>query len=452
MVNISIIVPIYNSTKYLEQTLNSIVNQEFTNFEIICINDASEDESWEIISRYQKMDKRIQAIAHEERMGAARTRNHGLAYAKGEYVVFWDADEIYVSDLLQKMYDAAIKYDADLVLVERGIIKGTLDCIMPESSNLYKSDGYDSSTFKLQELPQSGLVMWPSSPVNRMVKRQFIVENGIEYQDLQSSNDVLFADMTMILANRIIHIEDWKPKVYVRRNIKGSISMNRNPFCSYMAFEEVKRQLISRGIWGKYKKYVMYQFASTAYSELNRCNDMKIHKEYYEYLKSEGINKFFEEDKEYAIFNIPLGIYIKDILEMPYEKRCWERTLFSRRLEENGQKLLSMIHFFQSSYAKVALWGIGKWGKEVIAFLKENYDFDFDYYIDNNADLIGIQFEGKPINAFKEVKNQIDIVVLTSERYKADILAQIRSENVKLKVFVLPKYLGETLIQSIEEA
>lgn len=90
---ISTIIPIYNSDKYLDNTIQSVLNQEYKNFELILINDASKDNSLEICKKYSKMDKRIKIINFEENKGVSAARNYGIKISTGEYIHFMDSDD-----------------------------------------------------------------------------------------------------------------------------------------------------------------------------------------------------------------------------------------------------------------------------------------------------------------------------------------------------------------------
>ena len=89
---VSIIVPVYNTEKYLSKCLDSIVNQTYKNLEIILINDGSTDNSKAICEDFAKKDKRIQVI-NKENSGVSVSRNKGLSLAKGNYIAFIDADD-----------------------------------------------------------------------------------------------------------------------------------------------------------------------------------------------------------------------------------------------------------------------------------------------------------------------------------------------------------------------
>lgn len=111
---LSIIVPIYNSEKYLENCIDSILNQTMDNYEIILINDGSTDNSEDICRKYVKKFKNIHAIKTKNN-GASSARNLGITLAKGEYIGFIDSDDIIESKMYEKMYQFAKDNDLDIV-------------------------------------------------------------------------------------------------------------------------------------------------------------------------------------------------------------------------------------------------------------------------------------------------------------------------------------------------
>ena len=106
---VSIIIPVYNTEKYLEKCLDSIINQEYRNLEIIIVNDGSTDNSMAIIKKYQKLDSRIK-VFEQPNKGAGSARNKGLDNATGDYISFVDSDD-YVSPLFIKKLVEAFKED-----------------------------------------------------------------------------------------------------------------------------------------------------------------------------------------------------------------------------------------------------------------------------------------------------------------------------------------------------
>lgn len=114
MIKVSVIIPVYNTEKYLSQCLNSILNQTLKEIEIICVNDGSTDNSGKILEAYAKIDTRIRVI-HKENEGSVCARNTGIEVALGKYVGFVDSDDWIEPEMYMKLYELAEKYNVDLV-------------------------------------------------------------------------------------------------------------------------------------------------------------------------------------------------------------------------------------------------------------------------------------------------------------------------------------------------
>ena len=115
--SISIIVPIYNAEKYIHRCLDSILAQTYKNFELILINDGSIDNRGKICDEYSQRDNRIKVI-HKNNGGVASARQCGIENAKGEYTIHIDPDDWVESNMLEELYNKAIKEKADVVICD----------------------------------------------------------------------------------------------------------------------------------------------------------------------------------------------------------------------------------------------------------------------------------------------------------------------------------------------
>lgn len=113
MCKVSVIVPIYNSEKYLERCIQSIINQSLRDIEIILINDGSKDNSLEICKNFHNKDSRIKII-DKENEGLGSARNDGIKVAKGEWISFIDSDDFVEVDFLEYLYNEAIAKDVEI--------------------------------------------------------------------------------------------------------------------------------------------------------------------------------------------------------------------------------------------------------------------------------------------------------------------------------------------------
>lgn len=112
---ISIILPVYNAGLYLGKCLSSLVNQTYHNIEILCFNDGSKDNSLQILREFSKRDDRI-VVYDEPNQGIASIRNKGMARARGEYLMFSDADDWWELNACEKALNTILQYNADVVL------------------------------------------------------------------------------------------------------------------------------------------------------------------------------------------------------------------------------------------------------------------------------------------------------------------------------------------------
>ena len=107
--------PVYNASKYLDRSINSVLNQTYDNLEIIIVDDSSTDNSKDIIKKYASTDNRIRPIYSEINQGVSKARNIGLNIFSGDYVFFMDADDYITKDAIEIMINKSIKYKADVV-------------------------------------------------------------------------------------------------------------------------------------------------------------------------------------------------------------------------------------------------------------------------------------------------------------------------------------------------
>jgi teichuronic acid biosynthesis glycosyltransferase TuaG len=98
---VSIVVPVYNAARFMDDTIQTVLNQTYQNWELLLVDDCSSDDSVKIIKKYEKKDKRIKFFKLSENSGAAIARNTGIDNAKGRYIAFLDADDLWVSDKLK---------------------------------------------------------------------------------------------------------------------------------------------------------------------------------------------------------------------------------------------------------------------------------------------------------------------------------------------------------------
>lgn len=119
---ISVIIPIYNVEEYLEKCVNSVLNQTYSDLEIILVDDGSTDNSGKICDELKNKDNRI-IVIHQENQGLSAARNAGIAKALGEYIAFVDSDDYIMEDMYETLYKNLEKTDADISICKYQYVK-----------------------------------------------------------------------------------------------------------------------------------------------------------------------------------------------------------------------------------------------------------------------------------------------------------------------------------------
>lgn len=112
---ISVIIPVYNLEAYIGRCINSVLSQTFDNFEVICVDDCSSDNSVQIIKRISSLDSRVKLYQHRENLGPAFARSFGYKNALGDYLFFLDGDDVLPPNALEVLYNEAVTSNSDLV-------------------------------------------------------------------------------------------------------------------------------------------------------------------------------------------------------------------------------------------------------------------------------------------------------------------------------------------------
>lgn len=150
---VSIVVPVYNTEKYLESCINSIINQTYKNIEIILVDDGSKDNSSKICDEMALNDNRL-IVIHKENEGAGKSRNKGISVATGDYILFVDSDDYIKDDLIEKCMNAIIGEKSAIVMfgIENVNKNGDLISVNIPYSNNYVFLGQDVTNIFLPEM------------------------------------------------------------------------------------------------------------------------------------------------------------------------------------------------------------------------------------------------------------------------------------------------------------
>lgn len=306
MKKISVIIPVYNAEKYLTKCLNSIVNQTYTNLEIILVNDGSKDNSLNICYEYKKKDDRIKVINNDNH-GASYSRNCGISISTGEYIMFIDADDY----------------------IENNFIERLITCNEYETYDLFIScytDFYDKNIFKEKKLIDENIltfdlkkdylniVKYLRTPWGKIYKLNIIKENNIKFpEDYITAEDQIFNFRYLKYIKKYRFLNECL--YFYRHENKNSLSSSK----SYEAFISNIKKL-------KFEKVFL--------DEMNIENKEKIMGDDaveliggYVFLSNESIFNYFNYKKRLKL--------IKSILENKYDATNDKKNLILKFLKYN---------------------------------------------------------------------------------------------------------------------
>lgn len=245
---ISIIIPVYNGEKYLRKCLDSVTGQSFQDVEILIVNDGSKDRSQQILEEYAARDTRIQLICQENK-GVSAARNAGLDRARGEYIFFFDCDDVLMNDALKALHAAALSTGADLVI-------GNYKYLHQATGELQTPGQWvRSCVFSGSEILQCCHLT--CLPPNKLWKRSLIEEHGIRMYDLKMGEDLSFFLRVLTRCQKVATVEDciFHYRIY---DGSSSYSYNMNAVQYIDAFDLIEKDYRELGDREDFTRELMY--------------------------------------------------------------------------------------------------------------------------------------------------------------------------------------------------
>ncbi len=217
MIRLSIIIPFYNVGQYIAECLDSVYNQDIPEeeYEVICVNDASPDNSRDIVVEYQKKHSNLILVEHEvnKKLGAAR--NTGRKIARGKYIWNVDSDDMIVTNCLKSILTKCEQNDLEVLVFGKLYYDGTFM-------------GYDDIEWNEMNTTLSGVGFWKNSYINRIFpvwnkvfKTSYLNEHGIYSPEINMGEDVPFSIESVLLSKRILSTNS---KYYIRRENPDSMT------------------------------------------------------------------------------------------------------------------------------------------------------------------------------------------------------------------------------------
>ena len=246
---VSIVIPVYNAEEYLEETLGHVSGQSYKNLEIICVDDGSSDNSRAILQSAKSKDPRF-ILLSQENQGAGTARNLGMDAAGGEYILFFDSDDILRKRAVQTLVKTATKKDTDIVFFgyQKFIGRKRIHTAFSARELRVPMNKVISPAEIADRLFQADHGM----PWNKFYKTEFLKGVDIRFQALKNTNDEFFSRLTSVEAERILFLN----RIFVDYRVGNKSSLQGNSGknildCTY-ALKAISGELKSRGFYETY--------------------------------------------------------------------------------------------------------------------------------------------------------------------------------------------------------
>ena len=402
----SIVIPVYNKGQYLKECLDSIQRQTYKNLEIICVDDGSIDNSYEICLEYTRTDKRFRIIK-QKNSGAAAARNRGLDNAHGEYIVFLDADDSFDEKMIEKACLAATENNADVVVWgynEVGMESNNTSvvCRIPN----YEAVDHDEVDFEVMESART--VPW-----NKLVRRELLIRKAIRFQNIPTENDVFYSNAVILSASKIFFVRE--ALVNYSRGLQGSISVSRTLKKSHalLAYDQVY-QFIKENEEKFVVPYIDKTLDWIMGNIIKENNFVRVKSISENYKKCKALkNAFLENENNPSIKlrnrNLINMLKSMDLVNLPSNIYIYSMGIL-QQIVENAHR----------HNKKIALWGCGVKGKKFIDAMKE-CGIQIDYVVDMDKSKQGTLYKSYLIHNYLDIQDVIQIIIILTSSILEEI-------------------------------
>ena len=331
-VKVSVIISVYNAEDYLRDCLDSLLNQTLGDIEIIAIDDSSDDASFSILEEYAKKDARL-VIEQQPHSGAASARNKGLSMARGEYLSILDADDFFEPDMLEKAYENAKDKNADIVVFKSDLYDQK-EGDYKENSWSILQEKLPGDVFNANDIPDKIFNIGAGWAWDKLFRKDFVEACDISFQDLRTTNDMLFVFYLYTRAGKISFLNE----VLAHRRINNdkSLSSTREESWEdvFFALKGLKDRLESEGVYNKFRQsfvnwalnLLLWHIKTLKKREADSLK-AKCREEYFDILDITGHEEhyFYDEDEKAAMQIISEGPVAVSVIIPVYNASAYLR-------------------------------------------------------------------------------------------------------------------------------
>lgn len=276
---VSVIVPVYNTEKYLKNCIDSLLKQNFEDYEIIVINDLSPGNAEEIIKSYN--DKKIVYIKNKTNKGIGYNRNLGIKKAKGEYVCFIDSDDYVREDFISKMYNYSKENNLDLCVCDYVNVD--------EEGNKLKE--FNLSDFCITNYEENNKILCEINlaPWNKLYKKDMLVKNKIEFSETLKYEDLSFVALSIKNSKKIGKINE-QLNYYTIHNNSETTTRDKRVFDIFKQLDIVRNEYKSGKYLDELTASVLLNYTIQQRYQIDKDTQSKFIDDAFKYLNDNNID------------------------------------------------------------------------------------------------------------------------------------------------------------------
>ncbi|MCQ2498089.1 MAG: glycosyltransferase [Lachnospiraceae bacterium] len=427
-IRVSVVVPVYNSEKYLKKCLDSLLNQTLKEIEVICVDDDSTDSSCEIIQNIISYDERFKYIKKKhEGYGAAAARNEGLKYASGKYLIFLDADDWFESTMLEKLSLKADQEEAEIVFFDGYIyddVSKTLSC---ETNRITDFNYFpNKEVFSWKDIKECIFQTSSGWAWNKLYLREFVVKSGLLFQNVFHADDAFFSYSSLILAKRITSIRE--KFIYYRSNVPTgqTAQMDNSPLSAPKFVMKLREELIHSDVYEELRESFIKLVVDYCEYYLRSLKKRESFCELYEYLKTEIYPVLLSEkwpDTRDVYENV---LKMQQIVSLPVLDYLFTYNKYYINIF-NGLEIHFPYADFNGKY-KVVIYGAGDYGKTYYMQLLFNKNVEVVGWVDRNYEKIG--FPVQSISQLKELEYDYILIAVANKKVADEIRKNLIDQGI----------------------
>ncbi|MVX61062.1 glycosyltransferase [Enterorhabdus mucosicola] len=203
----SVIIPAFNASDHILESVTSGLRQTEAHIEIICIDDGSTDNTTELLAHLAATDARVKVL-QQKNGGGGRARNNALEIAQGEYLFFLDADDLFDTNMVERMTSALDESKADMAVCRARTLNDITGLENPADWVFRRARIPQQQPFNWRDMPHGIFNTFANVPWNKAFRRSFVESHHLRFQELRRTNDCLFVCSALILAQSIVSVDE----------------------------------------------------------------------------------------------------------------------------------------------------------------------------------------------------------------------------------------------------